>query len=238
MFGFFVVRKRGERVGRNPKAGEQVSPACSAGLTKNFDVFFANHSAASPLRRPAPLMAARFGPAPPSCDRIDDHSIRVRARAVAIAWGTISGVRSWALAIAIAGSGVSWVGCYAISIARRAIRPVRPSFVAIARRGIGGYRRTQRLGLDSRGRCSDICLLGDRRRHSDVHLLGYWYSDIRPGSSSPVVVRSRTDCPCRDSTTAISTPLNSAVDARNARCRKRASDFGFGRVERQRWRPG
>jgi hypothetical protein len=39
MFGFFVVRKRGERVGRNPKAGEQVSPACSAGLKRNFDVF-------------------------------------------------------------------------------------------------------------------------------------------------------------------------------------------------------
>src|SRR4029078_11903811 len=105
-------------------------------------------------------MAARFGPAPPSSDRIDDHSVRVGARAVAIAWGTISRVRSWA--IAVAGSGVSWVGCWPVSIARRAIRPVRPSFVAIAWRGIRGYRRTQRLGLDSRGRRSDICLLGDR----------------------------------------------------------------------------
>ena len=103
------------------------------------------------------MIAARFCPAPPSCDRVHDHSVRIGAWAVAIAWGTISWVRSWT--IAIARSGVSWVGCWAVAIARRAIRPVRSSFVTIARRGIRGYRRARRLGLDGRRRRSDICLL-------------------------------------------------------------------------------
>jgi len=38
-----------------------------------------------PLWRPTELVTARFGPAPSSCDRIDNHSVRVGTRAVAIA---------------------------------------------------------------------------------------------------------------------------------------------------------
>src|SRR6185436_17735599 len=98
-------------------------------------------------------MAARLGPAPPSCDRVHDHGVRVGA---------------WA--IAIARSGISRVGSWAISIARRAIGPVGSSFITIARRGIGGYRWARGLN----GRRADIRLLGDRGRRADIRLLGHW----------------------------------------------------------------
>jgi hypothetical protein len=90
-----------------------------------------------PLRRPAPLIAAQFGSAPPSCDRVHDHSVRVRSWAIAVSRGTIGWVRPWA--IAIARSGISRVGCWAIPIARRGIRPVGCWAVALAwRAGPGG----------------------------------------------------------------------------------------------------
>jgi hypothetical protein len=44
-----------------------------------------------PLWRPTELVTARFGPAPSSCDRIDNHSVRVGTRAVAIARTAIRG---------------------------------------------------------------------------------------------------------------------------------------------------
>ena len=142
--------------------------------------------------------------------------------AIAVAWGTISWVRSWT--ITIARSGVSRVGCWAISIARRAIRPVRSSFVAIARRWIRGYRW-------ARGRATDIRLLGDRGRHADIRLLGRWDrdSDIRPSSSSHSGGSNRSSC-CR---AAVFAPMDSPVNPSNARCRKGPSDFGFSRVRRE-----
>jgi hypothetical protein len=45
----------------------------------------------SPLWRPAPLKTVRFGPAPPSRDRVHDDSVRVGPWAVAIARPVIRG---------------------------------------------------------------------------------------------------------------------------------------------------
>ena len=166
------------------------------------------------------MVAARFGSAPPSCDRVHDHSVRVRSWAIAVAWGTIGWVRPWTIA---AGSGVSRVGC-AIPIARRGIRAV-----AVARRRIRGYRWAWRWGLHVRGRRSDIRLLGDRRRYSDV-LLGCWgHSDRRSGSSSNGASSNRSSC----YRAAVFAPMHSPINPSNARCRKGSSDFGFSCIRRE-----
>jgi hypothetical protein len=71
---------------------QEISPACRAGLNKETPLRFSSYFLSlSPLWRPAKLITVRFGPAPPSGDRVHDHRVRVGPRAVAIARPTIRG---------------------------------------------------------------------------------------------------------------------------------------------------
>jgi hypothetical protein len=82
----------------------------------------------SPSWRPAELVAARFGSAPSSGDRVHDHRVRVGPWAVAVAR---SAVRAWGCSDRRSGSvgrGAADIGPWAVAIATVSRSPdIRPN---------------------------------------------------------------------------------------------------------------
>jgi hypothetical protein len=101
---------------------------------------------------------------------------------------------------------------------------VGPWAVAITRAAIRGCCGDRRSGAVGRGRPPDI-----RRRCRRVG--GGRCPDIRrpSGSASNSSSSNRSSC-CR---APVFAPMDSSADSSNARCRKGASDPGFGRVQRE-----
>ena len=126
------------------------------------------------LGRPAPSITARFDPAPPSRDRVHDHSVRIGTWAVAVARATVRG-----------GSD----GYRGRSDDRHSGRSDDSSSGRSRDwlNGRSGYRRSRfnrRSGLVSRGRSSDIGASSSASGNSDRSTSCYCAAIVAPMDSA------------------------------------------------------
>jgi hypothetical protein len=186
------------------------------------------------------LITGRFGPAPPSCDRVHDHSVRVGLWAVAIARPAIRGwcgdaIRRWCAIRGWCGDAIGgWCAIRGRCVIRGWCGDARGGWCAI--RGgfgwcgdaIGGWCAIRSWWFAIRGWCvirvwcGDVISGLDRR----FELVGRGrLPEIRPSSSG---ANSRSS-----NRAAVFAPMDSPAHPSDARCRKGPSYPGLSRLQRE-----
>jgi hypothetical protein len=194
------------------------------------------------------LITGRFGPAPPSCDRVHDHDVPVGLWAVAIARPTIRGwcgdavggwcaIRSWWCTVrggcAITGS---WCavrgGCAVRGWCYDAIRwcAVSGSWFAV-RGAIRGW-----FGDAVGGWCAIRGRFAISRRSGLARRFGLdrWFGFMGRGRL-PVIIRPSSSASNSGSSNraAVFAPMDSSANPSDARCREGPSYPGLSRVQRE-----
>jgi hypothetical protein len=203
------------------------------------------------------LITGRFGPAPPSCDRVHDHSVRVGLWAVAIARPAIRGwcgdaiegccairggfaIRGWC-GDAIGGwCGDAIGGCCAIRGWPCAIRgwcAIRSWSCAIrsgcAIRGwcgdaIGGWCAIRSWWFAIRGWCAIRVWCGDA-----ISRLDRRFELVGRGRLPEIYPSSSGSNSGSSNRAAVFAPMDSPAHPSDARCRKWPSYPGLSRIQRE-----